>query len=98
VRVLVIEDDHDVASHLNKGLRESDYVVDHAEDGKEGMMLAASEGYDVMIVDRMLPGMDGLNIIKTIRATGNQTPVLILSALGDVDARVEGLRGVAMTT
>jgi two-component system OmpR family response regulator len=93
VRVLVIEDDHDVASYLNKGLRESDYVVDHAEDGKEGMMLAASEGYDVMIVDRMLPGMDGLNIIKTIRATGNQTPVLILSALGDVDARVEGLRG-----
>lgn len=93
MRVLVIEDDHDVASYLNKGLRESDYVVDHAEDGKEGMMLAASEGYDVMIVDRMLPGMDGLNIIKTIRATGNQTPVLILSALGDVDARVEGLRG-----
>lgn len=93
MRVLVIEDDQDVASYLNKGLRESDYVVDHASDGKEGMMLAASEGYDVMIVDRMLPGMDGLNIIKTIRATGNQTPVLILSALGDVDARVEGLRG-----
>jgi len=93
VRVLVIEDDQDVASYLNKGLRESDYVVDHASDGKEGMMMAASESYDVMIVDRMLPGMDGLNIIKTIRATGNQTPVLILSALGDVDARVEGLRG-----
>lgn len=93
MRVLVIEDDQDVASYLNKGLRESDYAVDHASDGKEGMMLAASEGYDVMIVDRMLPGMDGLNIIKTIRATGNQTPVLILSALGDVDARVEGLRG-----
>ncbi len=93
MRVLVIEDDQDVASYLNKGLRESDYVVDHASDGKEGMMMAASENYDVMIVDRMLPGMDGLNIIKTIRATGNQTPVLILSALGDVDARVEGLRG-----
>ncbi len=93
MRVLVIEDDQDVASYLNKGLRESDYVVDHASDGKEGMMMAASESYDVMIVDRMLPGMDGLNIIKTIRATGNQTPVLILSALGDVDARVEGLRG-----
>lgn len=93
MRVLVIEDDQDVASYLNKGLRECDYVVDHASDGKEGMMMAASEEYDVMIVDRMLPGMDGLNIIKTIRATGNQTPVLILSALGDVDARVEGLRG-----
>ena len=93
MRVLVIEDDQDVASYLNKGLRESDYVVDHATDGKEGMMMAASDSYDVMIIDRMLPGMDGLNIIKTIRATGNQTPVLILSALGDVDARVEGLRG-----
>ena len=93
MRVLVIEDDQDVASYLTKGLRESDFVVDHAEDGKEGLMMAASESYDVMIVDRMLPGMDGLNIIKTVRATGNQTPILILSALGDVDARVEGLRG-----
>ncbi|MFO7786499.1 MAG: response regulator transcription factor [Halospina sp.] len=93
MRVLVIEDDQDVADYLNKGLRESDYVVDHATDGKEGMTMAASGDYDVMIIDRMLPGMDGLNIIKTIRATGNQTPVLILSALGDVDARVEGLRG-----
>ncbi len=93
MRVLVIEDDQDVADYLNKGLRESDYVVDHAPDGKEGMTMAASGDYDVMIIDRMLPGMDGLNIIKTIRATGNQTPVLILSALGDVDARVEGLRG-----
>ncbi len=93
MRVLVIEDDQDVADYLNKGLRESDYVVDHATEGKEGMTMAAAGDYDVMIVDRMLPGMDGLNIIKTIRATGNQTPVLILSALGDVDARVEGLRG-----
>lgn len=93
MRVLVIEDDQDVADYLNKGLRESDYVVDHATEGKEGMTMAASGDYDVMIIDRMLPGMDGLNIIKTIRATGNQTPVLILSALGDVDARVEGLRG-----
>lgn len=93
MRVLVIEDDQDVAAYLIKGLKESDYVVDHAADGKQGLLLAASEGYDVMIVDRMLPGMDGLNIIKTVRATGNQTPVMILSALGDVDDRVEGLRG-----
>jgi len=93
VKALVIEDDQDVASYLLKGLRESDFVVDHAADGKEGMMMAASEDYDIMIVDRMLPGMDGLSIIKTVRATGNQTPVIILSALGDVDARVEGLRG-----
>jgi two-component system OmpR family response regulator len=93
MRVLVIEDDRDVATYLVNGLKENDNVVDHAADGKEGLMMAASESYDVMIVDRMLPGMDGLSIIKAVRATGNQTPILILSALGDVDDRVEGLRG-----
>lgn len=93
LRVLVIEDDQDVAAYLIKGLKESDYVVDHAADGKTGLLMAAGEDYDVMIVDRMLPGMDGLNIIKTVRATGNTTPVLILSALGNVDDRVQGLRG-----
>jgi len=93
MRVLVIEDDKDVAAYLVNGLKENDNVVDHSADGKEGLLLAASENYDVMIIDRMLPGMDGLSIIKTIRATGNQTPVLILSALGDVNDRVEGLRG-----
>lgn len=93
MRVLVIEDDKDVAAYLVNGLKESDHVVDHAADGKDGLLLAASETYDVMIIDRMLPNMDGLSIIKTIRATDNHTPVLILSALGDVDDRVEGLRG-----
>ncbi|TNC80303.1 MAG: DNA-binding response regulator [Oleiphilus sp.] len=93
MRVLVIEDDKDVAAYLVNGLKESDHVVDHAADGKDGLLLAASETYDVMIIDRMLPSMDGLSIIKTIRATDNHTPVLILSALGDVDDRVEGLRG-----
>lgn len=93
MRVLVVEDDKEVASYLVKGLKESDFVVDHAADGKEGFMLAASESYDVMIIDRMLPGMDGMSIIKAVRAAGNQTPVLILSALGEVDDRVEGLRG-----
>jgi two-component system OmpR family response regulator len=93
MRILVIEDDKDVAAYLVNGLKENDHVVDHSADGKAGLLLAASETYDVMIIDRMLPSMDGLSIIKTIRATGNQTPVLILSALGDVDDRVEGLRG-----
>ncbi len=93
MKVLVIEDDKDVAAYLVKGLKESDYNVDHAADGKEGFFLAMSESYDIMIVDRMLPGMDGLSIVKGVRASGNQTPVLILSALGDVDDRVEGLRG-----
>lgn len=93
MRVLVIEDDKDVASYLVNGLKENDHVVDHAADGKQGLMMAASENYDIMIIDRMLPGMDGLSIIKAVRATGNHTPILILSALGDVDDRVEGLRG-----
>jgi two-component system OmpR family response regulator len=93
MRILVIEDDQEVGNYLVKGLKESDHVVDYAADGKEGFMLAASENYDVMIIDRMLPGMDGLSIIKGVRAAGNQTPVLILSALGEVDDRVEGLRG-----
>tara|TARA_R110002167_G_scaffold318114_6_gene523767 strand:+ start:4992 stop:5720 length:729 start_codon:yes stop_codon:yes gene_type:complete len=93
MRILVIEDDKDVAAYLVNGLKENDHVVDHSADGKAGLLLAASETYDVMVIDRMLPSMDGLSIIKTIRATGNQTPVLILSALGDVDDRVEGLRG-----
>jgi len=93
MKVLVIEDDQEVASYLVKGLQESDIVVDHAAEGKEGLLMAAGEQYDAMIIDRMLPGMDGMSIIKTVRATGNHTPILILSALGDVDDRVEGLRG-----
>jgi two-component system OmpR family response regulator len=67
-------------------------VVDHAVDGKEGLLLAATEPYDVLVVDRMLPGLDGLSILRTLRASGNAVPALILSALGDVDDRVAGLR------
>ena len=92
MRILVIEDDLELAAYLVKGLKESHYTVDHAAEGKEGLFLAASENYDVMIIDRMLPHVDGLTIIKTLRAAGNQTPVLILSALAQVDDRVRGLR------
>jgi two-component system OmpR family response regulator len=92
MRVLIIEDDPQVAAHIKKGLTESGYTVDHVTDGKDGLFMAASENYDVMIIDRMLPKLDGLSIIKTIRATGNQTPVLILSALAQIDDRVQGLR------
>ena len=92
MRVLVIEDDPDVAAYLVKGLREQGYNVDSAEDGKNGLFLANSEDYDVMIVDRMLPGIDGLSIVKSVRAQARNTPILILSALGEVDDRVEGLR------
>ncbi|MDR6291187.1 two-component system OmpR family response regulator [Inquilinus ginsengisoli] len=88
----MIEDDTQAAHYLTKGLRESGFVVDHAPDGPQGLFLATSETYDAMVVDRMLPGMDGLLIVETIRRNGNQTPVLFLSAMGQVDDRVRGLR------
>ena len=92
VKVLIVEDDPEVASYVVKGLRESGHVVDHAATGKDGLVMGAGETYDVMIVDRMLPGLDGLSLIKTLRGADNATPVLILSALGEVDDRVRGLR------
>jgi len=92
MRMLVVEDDSQVAAYLVKGLKEQGHTVDHAADGKNGLFLATSEDYDAMIIDRMLPELDGLAIIKSVRAAGKTTPMLILSALGEVDARVEGLR------
>jgi two-component system OmpR family response regulator len=92
MRVLVIEDDSEVARYLVKGLQESGYVADHAATGSEGMVMATDEKYDLLIVDRMLPGLDGLALIETLRKSDKSTPVLILSALGDVDQRVRGLR------
>ena len=92
MKILVIEDDQQAASYLAKGLKEAGHVVDVAHDGKDGLFLAGAEHYDVMIVDRMLPGRDGLSLVEILRATGNDTPVLFLSALGSVDDRVQGLR------
>lgn len=92
MRVLLIEDDRPLASYLRKALQEVGAVVDHAGEGREGLLMAASQDYDALIVDRMLPKLDGLSIVRTLRASGNHTPVLILSALGEVDNRVEGLR------
>jgi two-component system OmpR family response regulator len=92
MRILVIEDDEEAAAYMVKGLKESGYVVDHAADGKAGMVQAIGGGYDALIVDRMLPGLDGLSIIQAVRATGSKTPALILSALGAVDDRVKGLK------
>jgi two-component system OmpR family response regulator len=92
MRILVIEDDAETASYMVKGLKESGYVVDHAADGKDGMFHAIGGNYDALIVDRMLPSVDGLSIIQAIRAAGIKTPALILSALGAVDDRVRGLR------
>lgn len=92
MHVLLIEDDIQAARYLVKGLGECGHVVDHADDGDGGLHLALTGDYDVIVVDRMLPGRDGISIIRLLRADGNQTPVLVLSALGEVDDRVEGLR------
>jgi two-component system, OmpR family, response regulator len=92
MRLLVIEDDADTASYLAKSLAESGHVVDVARDGEVGLHLAETGGYDVLIVDRMLPKRDGLSVIQSLRGQGNRVPVLILSALGQVDDRVKGLK------
>ena len=92
MKLLVIEDDREAAAYLVKGLSESGYVVDHAPDGRDGLFLGTSNQYDAMIIDRMLPCMDGLKVISALRAAEVRTPVLILSALGAVDDRVKGLR------
>lgn len=92
MRVLVIEDDREAAAYLARGLRESGYEVDLVADGAEGLTRAVSGEHEVLVVDRMLPGLDGLSLISALRAAGRTTPVLILSALGEVDDRVTGLK------
>ncbi|HKT17314.1 MAG TPA: response regulator transcription factor [Stellaceae bacterium] len=92
MRILLIEDDKEAAAYLVKGLSESGHRVDLAEHGRTGLEIARRDSFDAMIIDRMLPGLDGLSIIAALRAAKNQTPVLVLSALGDVDERVKGLK------
>jgi two-component system OmpR family response regulator len=92
MRLLIIEDDRDAADYLVKAFREVGHVADHASDGEEGLALALDGSYDVLIVDRMLPKRDGLSVIGTLRAKSVKSPALILSALGQVDDRVKGLR------
>jgi two-component system OmpR family response regulator len=92
MHVLVVEDDERVAGHVVKGLRAAGWLVDHVADGRRALFQVAAESYDVVVLDRMLPNVDGLKILQTMRASGDETPVLILSALGDVDNRVKGLR------
>jgi two-component system OmpR family response regulator len=92
MRILIIEDDREAALYLAKAFREVGHVVEHAADGEEGWFMASEGGYDVLVVDRMLPKRDGLSIIEALRDRGDATPVIILSALGQVDDRVKGLR------
>ncbi len=92
MKILVVEDDKEAAKWLQKGLSEHGHVVDLAHDGNKGLELALEQSHDVIIMDRMLPGIDGLSIIKTLRSENMTTPVLVLSALGEVDDKVAGLR------
>jgi two-component system OmpR family response regulator len=92
MRILIIEDDPEAASYLVKAFREAGHSADHAADGLTGYARASDGDYDVLIVDRMLPKMDGLSLIGGLREQKIETPVLILSALGQVDDRVKGLR------
>lgn len=92
MRLLLVEDDPQVRSYICKGMKEAGHVIDVTGDGKQGLFLATTEHYDGVIMDRMLPELDGLTIIRTLRGAGNHVPVLILSALSDVDDRVKGLR------
>ncbi len=93
MKVLLVEDNERVANFVKKGLAEAGHTVDHADNGRDGMFLAAGEPYDVIVMDRMLPGnIDGLGIIAALRKSGSKVPILILSALADVDERIRGLQ------
>ncbi len=91
MRILLVEDDVETAAYIANGLRQAGHALDHVADGRDGLSLAAAQPYDVLIVDRMVPGIDGLTMVKRLRATGSNAPVLFLSALNGVDDRVGGL-------
>ena len=93
MRLLIVEDDSETAGYIAKGLGEAGHVADVAPNGREGLILALSEDYDLAIVDRMLPELDGLSLVEALRKAGRTTPVLFLSALGQVQDRVKGLKG-----
>lgn len=92
MRLLIVEDDAEAAAYLTKAFREVGHVADHAADGLQGYAMAEGGGYDVLVVDRMLPRLDGLSLIRSLREQKDDTPALILSALAQVDDRVKGLR------
>jgi two-component system OmpR family response regulator len=91
MKILLIEDDEETAAYVLNGLSEAGHLGEHCPDGRDGLVMATTEDYDVLIVDRMLPGLDGLGLVKTLRSAGVTTPVLFLTAIGGIDDRVEGL-------
>lgn len=91
MKILVVEDDHTTRTYIADGLKEEGHQADVVGDGREGLIAAQTRDYDVLVLDRMLPGLDGLGIVRTLRAAGNTTPVIFLTALGMVDDKIEGL-------
>ncbi len=92
MHVLIVEDDPEIADMLNRALRDAGYTVQTAGDGQAGMTIASTKSFDAIVLDRLLPGLDGLSVLSALRSRGVCTPVLILSALGDVNERIAGLR------
>ncbi|QYI99452.1 response regulator transcription factor [Thalassovita mediterranea] len=92
MRYLLVEDDRETADYVSRGFREHGDVVDHAANGQDGLMMATDANYDALIIDRMLPGIDGLKLLNMLRAGGNQTPAIFLTAIGGIEDRVEGLQ------
>ncbi|EKV28152.1 response regulator in two-component regulatory system with PhoQ [Caenispirillum salinarum AK4] len=95
MRVLVVEDDEKTGGYIEKGLTEAGHVVDHVTDGRDGLFRATDGSYDVLVVDRMLPGLDGIALVQALRAANVGTPILFLSAMAQVDDRVKGLKAGA---
>jgi two-component system OmpR family response regulator len=92
MRILIIEDDQQIASFVTKGLRQVGFAVDHVSDGEEGLQMAELNPYDVMVIDIMLPGLDGFSVIESLRSKGNTIPILVLSARGSLDDKLKGFR------
>ena len=95
MKLLLIEDDARMADFILRGLKEHGHVADHAANGKDGLFLAAGEKYDALVIDRMLPGLDGLGLLKMLRATNNHVPAIFLTTMDGIDDRVEGLEAGA---
>ena len=92
MRILIIEDDQQIASFVTKGLQQAGFAVDHVSDGEEGLQMAELNPYDAMVIDVMLPGLDGFSVIERLRSGGNTTPILVLSARGSLDDKLKGFQ------
>lgn len=95
MKILLVEDDKTTGEYISNGLREEGHTVDWLQNGKDGLIQATIHDYDVMIIDRMLPGLDGISVVKTLRGAGNLSPVLLLTSINGVDDRIDGLNAGA---